>query len=78
MVGIAEACPPADTGSGPDGDKWSKTTQESLGGSGVSVANGVLLNPYHQPGAILINTKEADLRSASFCFCKFKLLCLAV
>ena len=25
------------------------------------VANGVLLKPYHQPGAILINTKEADL-----------------
>ena len=30
---------------GPDGDKWSKTTQETLGGSGVSEANGVLRNP---------------------------------
>ena len=47
MLGIAEACPPADTGrrAGPDGDKWSKTTQETLGGSGVSEANGVLRNP---------------------------------
>ena len=34
---------------GPDGDKWSKTTQETLGGSGVSEANGVLRNPYHPP-----------------------------
>ena len=31
----------------------------------MSVANGVLLNPYHQPGAILINTKEAVFGSAS-------------
>ena len=30
---------------GPDRDKWSKTTQETLGGSGVSEANGVLRNP---------------------------------
>ena len=45
-------------GEGPDGDKWSKTTQETLGGSGVSVANGVLLNPNHQPGAILITQKK--------------------
>lgn len=37
---------------GPDGDKWSKTTQETLGGSGVSGANGVLLNLYHPPGEI--------------------------
>ena len=35
---------------GPDGDKWSKTTQETLGGSGVSEANGVLRNHYHPPG----------------------------
>ena len=34
---------------GPDGDKWSKTTQETLGGSGVSKANGVLRNRYHPP-----------------------------
>ena len=37
---------------GPDGDKWSKTTQETLGGSGVSEANGVLRNHYHPPGHI--------------------------
>ena len=40
-------------GEGPDGDKWSKTTQETLGGSGVSEANGVLLNHYYPPGAIM-------------------------
>ena len=57
MVGIEEACPPADTGSGPDGDKWSKTTQETLGGSGVSEANGVLLNPYHPPGVTIYMEK---------------------
>ena len=38
---------------GPDGDKWSKTTQETLGGSGVSEANGVLLNPYHHPAVTI-------------------------
>ncbi len=36
-------------GEGPDGDKWSKTTQETLGGAGVSEANGVLRNHYHPP-----------------------------
>ena len=35
---------------GPDGDKWSKTTQETLGGSGVSEANGVLRSHYYPPG----------------------------
>ncbi len=51
--GIEEACPPADTSSGrvPDGDKWSKTTKKTLGGSGVREANGVLLNPYRPPEA---------------------------
>ena len=50
MVGIAEACPPADTDKeGFDGDKWSKTTQDTLGGSGVSKANGVLRKRYHPP-----------------------------
>ena len=38
---------------GPDGDKWSKTTQETLGGSGVSEANGVLRKHYHPPGATI-------------------------
>ncbi len=54
MVGIEEACPPADTGSGrvPDGDKWSKTTQETLGGSGVNEENGVLLD-FYQPTDVL-------------------------
>ena len=42
---------------GPDGDKWSKTTQETLGGSGESEANGVLRNPYHPP-VKYINEKE--------------------
>ncbi len=62
MIGIEEACPPADTGSGrvPDGDKWSKTTQKTLGGSGVSEANGVLLKLYHSIIQCFIN-KEADL-----------------
>ena len=36
-------CPPSDTGrgTGPAGDKWSQTTQETVGGAGVSEANGV-------------------------------------
>ena len=42
---------------GPDGDKWSKTTQETLGGSGESEANGVLRNSYHPP-VKYINEKE--------------------
>ena len=51
MVVIAKACPPPDIGQGvgPDGDKWSKTTQDTLGGAGVSEANGVLRNHYHTP-----------------------------
>ena len=36
-------------GEGPDGDKWSKTTQDTLGGAGVSKANGVLRKPCHTP-----------------------------
>lgn len=49
MIEIEVACPPADTSSGraPDGDKWSKTTQETLGGSVVNEVNGVLLKSYH-------------------------------
>lgn len=31
-------------GEGPDGDQWSQTTQDTLGGAGVSAANGVLRN----------------------------------
>ncbi len=54
MIGIEEACPPADTSSGraPYGDKWLKTTQETLGGSVVSEVNGVLLNSYHPSDTI--------------------------
>ena len=54
MIGIKEACPPADTSSGrvPDGDKGLKTTQETLGGSVVSEVNGVLLNSYHPSDTI--------------------------
>ena len=40
-------------GEGPDGDKWSKTTQETLGGAGVSEANGALRNSYHTPYATI-------------------------
>ena len=35
---------------------------------------GVLLNPYHQPGAILINTKEADLLGQPLLFIKARVL----
>ena len=37
------ACPPPDTGRGmgPDGDKWSETTQETLGGAGATAGSGV-------------------------------------
>ncbi len=54
MIEIEEACPPADTSSGraPDGDKWSKTTQKTLGGSGVNEENGVLLD-FYQPADVL-------------------------
>ncbi len=41
----------------PDGDKWPKATQDTLGGSEVSEANGVLLNPCHPPNA---EKREAD------------------
>ena len=51
---------------GPDGDKWSKTTQETLGGSGVSEANGVLHNHYYPPGAILYKTKRVTNQSSDF------------
>ena len=37
------ACPPPDTGRGmgPDGNKWSETTQETLGGAGATAGSGV-------------------------------------
>ena len=47
----------------PDGDKWSKTTQETLGGSGVSEANGVLRNHYHPPGATIYIEKRLTNQS---------------
>ena len=43
---------------GPDGDKWSKTRQETSGGSGGSEANGVLRNPYHPPGVTIYIEKN--------------------
>ena len=52
---IAEACPPADTGSGrgPLAASYrAAMTQMTMGGSGVSEANGVLRNHYYPPGAI--------------------------
>ena len=48
---------------GPDGDKWSKTTQETLGGFGVSEANGVLRNHYHPPGATIYIEKRQTIQS---------------
>ena len=45
-------------GEGPDGDKWSKTTQETLGGAGVSEANGVLRNHYYSPGVTIYIEKR--------------------
>ena len=55
MIVIAEACPPADTGSGrgPTETSGRKTTQKTLGGSEVSEANEVLRNHYHPPGETL-------------------------
>ena len=55
IVVIAEACPPADTGSGrgPLAASYrAAMTQKTMGGSGVSEANGVLRNHYYPPGAI--------------------------
>ena len=49
---IEEACPPADTGSGrgPLAASYrAAMTQMTMGGSGVSEANGVLLNHYYPP-----------------------------
>ena len=50
----AEACPPPDMGRGrgPTETSGRKTTQETLGGVGVSEANGVLCNHCYPPGAI--------------------------
>ena len=45
---------------GPDGDKWSKTTQETSGGSGESEANGAFRNPYHPPGVTIIEKRLTD------------------
>ena len=52
---IVEACPPADTGSGrgPLAASYrAAMTQKTMGGSGVSEANGVLRNHYYPPGVI--------------------------
>ena len=52
---IDEACPPADTGSGRGPLTASyrvAMTQMTMGGSGVSEANGVLLNHYCPLGVI--------------------------
>jgi len=50
-------------GEGPDGDKWSKTTQETLGGAGVSEANGVLRNPNYPPGVTIYIEKRLTNQS---------------
>ena len=52
---IAEACPPADTcsGRGPLAASYrAAMTQMTMGGSGVSEANGVLRNHCYPPGLI--------------------------
>ena len=52
---IEEACPPADTGSGRGpltASYRAAMTQMTMGGSGVSVANGVLRNHYYTSGVI--------------------------
>ena len=51
---------------GPDGDKWSKTTQETLGGAGVSEANGVLRNHYYSPGVTIYIEKRLTNQSIDF------------
>ena len=43
---------------GTDGDKWSKTTQETSGESRESEANGALRNPYHPPGVTIYIEKN--------------------
>ena len=58
---IAEACPPADTysGRGPLAASYRVAmTQMTMGGSGVSEANGVLRNHCYPPGSY--ETKEGD------------------
>ena len=50
-------------GEGPDGDKWSKTTQETLGGAGVSEANGALRNPNYPPGVTIYIEKRLTNQS---------------
>ena len=54
IVVIAEACPPPDTGRGrgPTETSGRKTTQDTLGGAGVSEANGVLRNHHYPSGKI--------------------------
>ena len=47
---------------GHDGDKWSKTTQETSGGSRESEANGALRNPYHPPGATIYIEKNIYIK----------------
>ena len=52
---VAEACPPADTcsGRGPLAASYrAAMTQMTMGGSGVSEANGVLRNHYYPLSAI--------------------------
>ena len=66
IVVIAEACPPADTGSRRDP---TETTQETLGGSGVSEADGVLRNHYHPPGATIYIEKRLTILGQPLFIC---------
>ena len=58
MAVIEVACPPPGhgQGEGPDVDKWSKTTQDTLGGAEVSEANGVHLNHCHTTQCVTVTT----------------------
>ena len=52
MAGIAEACPPPDTGRGRGPQDTSSAKRDEVdcgGGAGVSEANGVLRNACHPP-----------------------------
>ena len=45
---------------GPDGDKWSKATQETLGGPEGAKLKGAFRNPYHPPGVTIIEKRLTD------------------
>ena len=69
MVGIAEACPPPDTGRGEGsaGDKFRVSgTQETVEGAGANEVSGVLRNPYHPP-CVTIYIEKRLTNELPFC-----------